>query len=121
VHQAAKCMYLKRIKELSTPGVRIPECIILEVELVFSNSKKFQTPSFKKIQKKYQSVVNESVYLYMNFHHEIPRILPSVKITKLQIWEHEQYPFQNLSDFVQFVFFAEPKLQGILHSNFASS
>jgi hypothetical protein len=51
----------------------------------------------------------------------MPCILPSVKITKLQIWAHEQYPFQNLSDFVQFIFFAEPKLQGISHSNFARS
>jgi hypothetical protein len=91
------------------------------MELIFSNSKNFRIWSFKKIQKKYQSVVNESVYLYINFHHEIPCILPLVKITKLQIWAHEQYPFQNLSDFVQFVLFTEPKLQGISYLNFARS
>jgi hypothetical protein len=43
------------------------------------------------------------------------------KNNKITDWSHEQYPFQNLSDFVQFVFFAEPKLQGISHSNFARS
>jgi hypothetical protein len=84
------------------------ECVILEDELHgarFSNSKKIQIWSFKKNQK-YQSVVNELVYLCINFHHEIPYILPSVKITKLQIWEHEQYHFQifqilsNLSFFL---------------------
>jgi hypothetical protein len=64
------------------------------MELVFSNSKKLQISYFKKIQKKYQSVVNKLVYMCLNFHHEIPCILSSVKITKLQIWEHEQYHFQ---------------------------
>jgi hypothetical protein len=40
------------------------------------------------------------------------------KIADLGAWT---VPLSNLSDFVQFVFFAEPKLQGILHSNFARS
>jgi hypothetical protein len=102
----------------------VAECVILEDELHGARFFKLQKNSnlkFQKNTKKYQSVVNESVYLYINFHHEIPCILPSVKITKLQIWSHEQYPFQNLSDFVQFVFFAEPKLHGISDSNFARS
>jgi hypothetical protein len=59
------------------------------MEFIFSNSKKFQILSFQKIQKKYKSVVNELVYLCINFYQEIPCILSSVKITKLQIWEHE--------------------------------
>jgi hypothetical protein len=57
--------------------------------------------NFQKIQKKYQSVVNELVHLCINFHHEILCILSSVKITKLQIWEYEQYHvkiFQILSN-----------------------
>jgi hypothetical protein len=77
------------------------ECVILEDGLHGARFFKLQKISNfkfqKKKQKKYQSVVNELVYyLCLNFHHEIPCILSSVKITKLQIWEHtehEQYHF----------------------------
>jgi hypothetical protein len=64
------------------------------MELVFFNSKFFPILSFKNNQKKYQSVVNELVYMCLNFHHEISCIQSSVKLTKLQILEHEQYHFQ---------------------------
>jgi glutathionylspermidine synthase len=74
-----------------------PECVILQDGIhgaLFSNSEKIQIFSFKKIHKKYQSVVNELVYMCLNFHHEIPCIQSSVKITTLQIRKHEQYHFQ---------------------------
>jgi hypothetical protein len=77
----------------------------VSMELVFSNfKKKNQILSFKKIKKKYQSVGNELVYMCVNFHHEIPCILSSVKITKLQIWEHEQYNFQIFQILSNFCF-----------------
>jgi hypothetical protein len=37
--------------------------------------------------KKYQSVVYDLLYLWVNFYYKIPCILSSTKITKFQIWK----------------------------------
>jgi hypothetical protein len=49
----------------------------------FSKLQKNQNLNFKKIQKKYQSVVYDLFYQCVKFYYEISYILSSAKITKI--------------------------------------
>jgi hypothetical protein len=50
------------------------------------------------------------LHIYVNFCYEIPCILSSVKITKIQISKHDLCHFPHVLNFVQFIFSAKPTI-----------
>jgi hypothetical protein len=67
---------------------------------LYLNLKKIQISKPQKNSKKYLDVANCIHYVPANLQFEIPCIMSSAKITRKQIWEHEQFDFFFLPKFV---------------------